>query len=456
MAAVGGSSAAVYMPMTAAGPELQHLPPLPFPFAPSKPSSRVGYLPTAGTGLLQRPTYGQEATAGERPGHGGGAQDKVLPWLCNFGVPCPENAAISVSVDVAQEQVVTTDATAFTAPTVLATRRRVHPASVRTSRTRDTSHTLLPPPPVPMPAGYVGQAVLALPPETDDNVPVDWQPGRDDGQRRSALPRIPVIPARGIHRDVDGRGGLSMTRRIHAAASAVAGIGAGEVPRERTERFELPEGALEPLCRARICVSGFLVLGILRWCAAHVYPAPGGLSWTAHILSSGADFISTIGCLPVVLTTYLHECVHRRILGSLLTLLLTATVCDCGASLIFLSGAGGRVFPLMGSVAVDEGAPRWLAIIGVWESILLSSVSLQLSLVVSVWQYYRAFREGGIYPPAANARLYQEVSTLEFLCEAEDVALLSDHCDANCTRSPDGSQEEEDPEGEHSPNLQGL
>merc|ERR1740120_83058 len=90
----------------------------------------------------------------------------------------------------------------------------------------------------------------------------------------------------------------------------------------------------------------------------------------------------------------------------------------------------------MGPVATDEGAPASVAFIGVWECILLSSVSLEFALCVSAWQFYRAFREAGIYPPnAPNIRVHKEVSPLEFLCEAEDVALLSDQCNA-CTRNP--------------------
>merc|ERR1712217_151760 len=80
--------------------------------------------------------------------------------------------------------------------------------------------------------------------------------------------------------------------------------------------------------------------------------------------------------------------------------------------------------------------PSSMAFIGVWECILLSSISLQLALCLSAWQFYRVFREAGIYPPnVANVRVHKEVSPLEFLCEAEDVALLSDQCSA-CSAAP--------------------
>lgn len=200
-------------------------------------------------------------------------------------------------------------------------------------------------------------------------------------------------------------------------------------------QMELPEGAAQPLCQTRCCIAGLVALAVLRGCAVSVYNSPAGLAWTAHMLSCSADAIATLGALPVLVTRLIGSCVHHRCLGSLLTLLLTATVCDFGAAVIFLSTAGG-IFRLMGPVATDEGAPASVAFIGVWECILLSSVSLEFALCVSAWQFYRAFREAGIYPPnAPNIRVHKEVSPLEFLCEAEDVALLSDQCNA-CTRHP--------------------
>jgi hypothetical protein len=207
----------------------------------------------------------------------------------------------------------------------------------------------------------------------------------------------------------------------------------------------LPDNALAPLCQTRLCVVGLMALGGLRGLVHSVYAPPAGLAWTAHMLSCAADVIAMLGSLPVLVTRSIGSCVHHRCLGSLLTLLLTATVCDFGAVVIFLSTAGG-IFQFMGPVATDEGAPAALAFIGVWECILLSSIALEIALCTSAWKFYRAFREAGIYPPSsANVKVHPEVSPLEFLCEAEDVALLSDQCVA-CVRSSavleesDGSQ----------------
>lgn len=211
--------------------------------------------------------------------------------------------------------------------------------------------------------------------------------------------------------------------------------------RENPLPISVPDDAKDPLCQTRCCIAGLMTLAALRGCAVSVYTSPAGLAWTAHMLSCAADAIACLGSMPVFATSAIGSCVHHRCLGSLLTLLLTATVCDVGAVVIFLSTSGG-LFRLMGPVATDEGAPAAVAFIGVWECILLSSISLEVALCLSAWQFYRAFREAGIYPPnAANVRVHKEVSALEFLCEAEDVALLSDQCSA-CNRSPHLVREE--------------
>lgn len=136
-------------------------------------------------------------------------------------------------------------------------------------------------------------------------------------------------------------------------------------------------------------------------------------------------------------TNTISSCVHHRCLGSLLTLLLTATVCDIGAVIIYLSAVGIHgIFSIMGPIAMDEGAPEAVAFIGVWECILVASIALEMALCFSAWKFYQVFREAGIYPPnVSSVRVYKEVSPLEFLCEAEDVALLSDQCSA-CNRTP--------------------
>eukprot|EP00449_Zooxanthella_nutricula_P057033 CAMPEP_0198583028 /NCGR_PEP_ID=MMETSP1462-20131121/126243_1 /TAXON_ID=1333877 /ORGANISM="Brandtodinium nutriculum, Strain RCC3387" /LENGTH=134 /DNA_ID=CAMNT_0044314439 /DNA_START=1 /DNA_END=402 /DNA_ORIENTATION=+ len=111
-----------------------------------------------------------------------------------------------------------------------------------------------------------------------------------------------------------------------------------------------------------------------------------------------------------------------------MTLLLTAVLCDVGAAVIFFS-TEGCVWVLMRPLAAEQGAPEAIAFIGVWECILLASNMLEAALAVSSWRFYKAFREAGLYPPRTEGeRITKEVAMLELVCEAEDVALLSEHC----------------------------
>uniref|UniRef100_A0A7S0FR41 Uncharacterized protein n=1 Tax=Pyrodinium bahamense TaxID=73915 RepID=A0A7S0FR41_9DINO len=235
---------------------------------------------------------------------------------------------------------------------------------------------------------------------------------------------------------------------IEAVRNAPTPVNAQAVSHRDTARaaplpLVVPEDAAGPLCHTRCCIGGLVTLIALRGCAVSVYTSPAGLAWTAHMLSCAADSIATVGSLPVFVSSAIGSCVHHRCLGSLLTLLLTAMVCDVGAAIIFLS-TGGGMFHMMGPAATDEGAPASFAFVGVWELILVSSISLEVALCSAAWQFYRAFREAGIYPPnGASAKVRKEVSPLEFLCEAEDVALLSDQCNA-CDRTPSRSMPGED------------
>ena len=111
-------------------------------------------------------------------------------------------------------------------------------------------------------------------------------------------------------------------------------------------------------------------------------------------------------------------------------------MCTWGAVVIDIVPGGGWQ-RLSAHALLDEGAPSILGFLGVWECLLLASVSLQSALCISAWTFYRMFRELGLYPPGQRkGRIHAEVSALEFVCEAEDVALLSDQCNGNCQREP--------------------
>lgn len=202
------------------------------------------------------------------------------------------------------------------------------------------------------------------------------------------------------------------------------------------ETLDVPGRARVPLFRARCCVCGLLCVEALRLLAARAFPSPGGLELTAQILTSASNSIACVGSLPVFASQSLGVCVNRRCLGSLLTLILTSSMCTWGAVVIDIVPGGGWQ-RLSAHALLDEGAPSILGFLGVWECLLLASVSLQSALCISAWTFYRMFRELGLYPPGQRkGRIHAEVSALEFVCEAEDVALLSDQCNGNCQREP--------------------
>ncbi|CAE7290032.1 unnamed protein product [Symbiodinium natans] len=204
----------------------------------------------------------------------------------------------------------------------------------------------------------------------------------------------------------------------------------------KSESWDVPERARVPLFRSRCCILGLILVEILRLLAAKVFPSPGGLELTAQILTSAANCLVSMGSLPVFATHSLGACVNRRCLGSLLTLILTSATCTWGALVIDIFPGGGWQ-RISQAPLLDEGAPSILGFLGVWECLLLASLSLQTALCISAWTFYRIFRELGLYPPGPRkGRIHSEVSALEFVCEAEDVALLSDQCNGNCQREP--------------------
>jgi len=201
-----------------------------------------------------------------------------------------------------------------------------------------------------------------------------------------------------------------------------------------------------------------VILAFLRGFAIAACAAPSsGRTRTAHLLSFAADGIAICGALPAVLSNMTGPCVQRRCLGSLLTLLVAAALTDISAGIAIFgpsgaihgsspdnAGSRGRVVSLSGKpwglVATDEGAPSSAAFFGIWDCILLASLSLEVALFVSIWQLYRAFREAGAYPPGASGvELPREVSWMELMCEAEDAALITHSMSSACTRSANAS-----------------
>lgn len=202
----------------------------------------------------------------------------------------------------------------------------------------------------------------------------------------------------------------------------------------------VPEEAVSTLFRSRCSILGLMTVELLRLSVVHVFPSPGGLEYTAQMLCCAANGIVTLGSLPVFAHEGLGICVNRRCLGSLLTLILTSAFCTWGAVVLALFPGGG-LQRIMNSHLLDDGAPESLRFLGVWNCLMLSSVSFQTALCVAAWGVYRTYRQLGLYPPEPRkGRIQPEVSAFEFVCEAEDVALLSDQCHGNwtCERGEEG------------------
>lgn len=215
---------------------------------------------------------------------------------------------------------------------------------------------------------------------------------------------IPPPPQPGPHPDFAWRlGEVAQERRRAAAGSQQAATekqrptslpGSGKILAAdfpAPETLDIPGRARVPLFRARCCVFGLLCVEALRLLAARTFPSPGGLELTAQILTSASNSLACVGSLPVFASQSLGVCVNRRCLGSLLTLILTSSMCTWGAVVIDILPGGGWQ-RLSAHALLDEGQ-----------------------------------RKG---------RIHAEVSALEFVCEAEDVALLSDQCNGNCQREP--------------------
>merc|ERR1712205_208534 len=75
-----------------------------------------------------------------------------------------------------------------------------------------------------------------------------------------------------------------------------------------------------------------------------------------------------------------------------------------------------------------EGAPAGIRVFGVWECILIASLSLQLSTCASCWHVYRSLREDGVYLVNGNGNT--NVSPLEIFFDAQDAQYLT------CSREP--------------------
>merc|ERR1712048_597221 len=139
-----------------------------------------------------------------------------------------------------------------------------------------------------------------------------------------------------------------------------------------------------------------------------------------HLLSMVSDVASVMCALPLFTAGIQGKCVRNGFLGPMLTMVFAMSLVDDSALAAYLVYASPR--PL------SPGANSYMdvveAVMGAWEFSIVSSVALQTTMLVSFWRVYRVLRLGGLYPPGTSGDKIPEVSVLEVMCEAEDIALI--------------------------------
>lgn len=186
-------------------------------------------------------------------------------------------------------------------------------------------------------------------------------------------------------------------------------------------------GSVWPLCHGRCCVVFLMVLVTIRLFAWHIGNTPGGTIWFVHVFSLGADIITVITTLPLLMCGdcggVQGQCVKLGCVGPMMTMIVAMNLVDCCSLIAFFCYAAPRPLPSHGRSYVDV-----LELVHpVWELVLIASCALNFAVCVSCWRIYRELRAAGLYPPNSKGETPREaVSPFEVLCEAEDVALLSE------------------------------
>lgn len=186
-------------------------------------------------------------------------------------------------------------------------------------------------------------------------------------------------------------------------------------------------GSVWPLCHGRCCLVFLTVLVTIRMFAWHLGNVPGGTIWFVHVFSLGADIITVLSTLPLLVCGSCGgvqgQCVKLGCVGPMMTMTVAMNLVD-GCSLIaFFAYAAPRPLPSHGRSYVDVQE----LVHPVWELVLIASCALNLAVCVSCWRIYRELRAAGLYPPNSKGETARSaVSPFEVLCEAEDVALLAE------------------------------
>eukprot|EP00929_Paragymnodinium_shiwhaense_P055024 TRINITY_DN27598_c0_g2_i1.p1 TRINITY_DN27598_c0_g2~~TRINITY_DN27598_c0_g2_i1.p1 ORF type:complete len:258 (-),score=37.12 TRINITY_DN27598_c0_g2_i1:283-1056(-) len=156
-----------------------------------------------------------------------------------------------------------------------------------------------------------------------------------------------------------------------------------------------------------------------------------------HCLSVTSDIGSLACCLPLFVLGVRGHVVRWACLGPIVSMVFAMFVVDVGGLISYLIVAPPHALP----PAWRSFFERAQATAGVWELLLLASVASQLALLLNAWRIYRVLRLLGLYPPGnsllAKGTKVPEVSMLEVICEAEDIALLSEYgAKCNCSAPP--------------------
>eukprot|EP00927_Polykrikos_kofoidii_P040126 TRINITY_DN34353_c0_g1_i1.p1 TRINITY_DN34353_c0_g1~~TRINITY_DN34353_c0_g1_i1.p1 ORF type:complete len:522 (+),score=69.63 TRINITY_DN34353_c0_g1_i1:185-1567(+) len=146
-----------------------------------------------------------------------------------------------------------------------------------------------------------------------------------------------------------------------------------------------------------------------------------------HFLAAVCDAASLLCSTPLYAGGLDGHCVKSNFLGSMLSLIFTATVVDSGALMTFAMFATPQPLRAGPASLLDKAE----ATVGVWEWLLLASVGFQVALCVCSWRIYSCLRRFGLYPPGDESSFVGEihdVSVLEVMCETDD----AEACEAAC------------------------
>jgi len=195
-----------------------------------------------------------------------------------------------------------------------------------------------------------------------------------------------------------------------------------------TERAEF--GAGPALLHFRAAWFGLLLVWAFRieaW-REGVLLRPSAVG--VYKLSALADAVIVLTTLPLSVGGVRGRCVGTACLGPLMTMLTAMIVLDMGCAFAFVIDCPPTPVRMQLSLFAKVRA-LW----GVWESVLLSSLALQLTLGTTCWRFYKELRQAGLYPPNNHTLLHgfqpTSVSHLEICCEEGDIEVL-DNGECGC------------------------